>query len=81
LHLHPARAAHRPVEQQPIPHNGIKFHLQNKLPQAICRDNTKPPPSYGSALRALHRAIAAVLAASTASFDNLSLPSHGEFNA
>jgi biotin carboxyl carrier protein len=25
-----------------IPHRGIKFHLQNKLPQAICRHNSKP---------------------------------------
>jgi len=26
----------------PIPLYGIKFHLQNKLPQAICRHNKKP---------------------------------------
>jgi biotin carboxyl carrier protein len=26
----------------PIPPYGIKFHLQNKLPQAICVDNKKP---------------------------------------
>jgi biotin carboxyl carrier protein len=26
----------------PIPPYGIKFHLQNKLPQAICRHNKKP---------------------------------------
>jgi hypothetical protein len=25
-----------------IPPRGIKFHLQNKLPQAICGDNKKP---------------------------------------
>jgi biotin carboxyl carrier protein len=26
----------------PIPSGGIKFHLQNKLPQAICGHNRKP---------------------------------------
>ena len=26
----------------PIPPHGIKFHLQNKLPQALCGDNKKP---------------------------------------
>jgi hypothetical protein len=26
----------------PIPSCGIKFHLQNKLPQAICGHNKKP---------------------------------------
>jgi biotin carboxyl carrier protein len=29
----------------PIPHNGMKFHLQKKLPQAICGDNKKPRAS------------------------------------
>jgi biotin carboxyl carrier protein len=28
-----------------IPHRGIKFHLQNKLPQAICGFNKKPRAS------------------------------------
>src|SRR6188768_810100 len=32
-----------------IPPRGIKFHLQNKLPQAICRHNKKP--FVGTALR------------------------------
>src|SRR5438477_607241 len=36
----PLRAPPHPMA--PIPGDGIKFHLQNKLPQAICRHNRKP---------------------------------------
>jgi biotin carboxyl carrier protein len=39
-----SRSERRPIEvaRHSIPRSGIKFHLQNKLPQAICRDNSKP---------------------------------------
>jgi biotin carboxyl carrier protein len=39
-----SRSERRPIEvaRRAIPRSGIKFHLQNKLPQAICRDNSKP---------------------------------------
>jgi biotin carboxyl carrier protein len=39
-----SRSERRPigVACRSIPLRGIKFRLQNKLPQAICRDNWKP---------------------------------------
>ena len=40
LPTQPLRAP--PHAMAPIPGCGIKFHLQNKLPQAICRHNRKP---------------------------------------
>jgi hypothetical protein len=31
-----------------IPQSGIKFHLQNKLPQAICNDKHEVAPAGGT---------------------------------
>src|SRR6185312_13622267 len=37
-----SRSERLPIFYGSIPSYGIKFHLQNKLPQAICRHNKKP---------------------------------------
>src|SRR6476659_922705 len=37
-----SRSERRPIVPPFIPPCGIKFHLQIKLPQAICRHNRKP---------------------------------------
>src|ERR1700740_3618742 len=37
-----SRSERLPMFYGSIPPYGIKFHLQNKLPQAICRHNKKP---------------------------------------
>jgi biotin carboxyl carrier protein len=41
-----SRSDRRPMSRPIFPLYGIKFHLQNKLPQAICRHNKKPFASH-----------------------------------
>jgi hypothetical protein len=46
LFTEPLRASSHVVPPPLIPFHGIKFHLQNKLPQAICGHKPRAPALY-----------------------------------